>query len=328
MNKSVLVTGANGFVGTALVARLSEAGFRVRTATRSQYALLDNIVVRDIGPSTDWQFALNNSSVGHDPVDAVVHLAARVHVMSDRGASSIDEYRRVNTEGTVRLAAQAAGSGVRRFVFVSTVKVNGEGYCGKRASAYTEESVPRPEDDYGVSKWEAERALTELSAKKDMDVVIVRPPLVYGPHVGANFLRLVRLVERGIPLPLRSVRNRRSLLYIGNFVDALRVCVEHPSAANQTYLLSDGEPVSSPGLVAALANALGAPLRTLPLSPRALRFLGTLLGKRAEIDRLICSLEVDGSKICRDLSWAPPYDFHEGIRATVEWYRQSLSGRG
>ncbi len=302
----LLVTGATGFVGTALRARLAASGHEVVPAVRSKSGLPHEVVVGNLDASTDWRPALTGC-------DVVIHLAARVHVMNDAAQDPQALYRATNTEATLNLARQAVQAGVKRFVFVSTVKVNGEG----RDTAYRETDVPAPEDAYAISKWEAEQGLRRIARETGLEVVILRPPLVYGPGVKANFLRLMRTVEKGWPLPLGAVRNRRSLLYLGNFVDAIRACVEHPAAAGQTFLLDDGEPVSTPELIRALAHAMGRPARLLAVPVAALEFAGALLGKRAAVARLTGSLFVDSSAIRLRLAWTPPYTMRQGLDATV-----------
>ena len=244
---------------------------------------------------------------------AVVHLAARVHVMRDEASDPLAKFREVNTEGTLNLARQAAQAGVKRFVFVSSIKVNGEG----RDAAYRETDSPAPEDTYAISKWEAEQGLQQISQETGLEVVILRPPLVYGPGVKANFRRLLDTVARGWPLPLGAIRNRRSLLYLGNFVDAIRVCVEHPAAAGKTFLVDDGQPVSTPDLIRAVAHAMGRPARLLAVPVDALEFAGALLGKQAAVARLTGSLWVDSSLIRTRLGWTPPYSMAAGLAATV-----------
>lgn len=313
---NILVTGAAGFVGRALVHGLLVADHAVLPAVRRASGLPHEILVGDINTSTDWRPALA-------ACDAVVHLAARVHVMHDEAADPLAAFREVNTHATLNLARQAAQAGVRRFVFVSSVKVNGEGFPHPRPlsrgerGAYVETDAPAPQDAYAVSKWEAEQGLWRIARETGLEVVILRPPLVYGPGVKANFLRLMRLVERGWPLPLGAIRNRRSLLYLGNFVDAIRRCVEHPAAAGQTFLLDDGEPVSTPDMVRALAQAMGRPPRLLAVPVGVLALAGGLLGKRAAVDRLTGSLFVDSSHIRSRLGWTPPYSLHQGLAATV-----------
>lgn len=302
----VLVTGATGFVGRALCEQLIAAGHEVIPAVRFRAGLPNESVVGDIGSSTDWRLAL----VG---CDAVVHLAARVHMMQDNAHDSLALYREINTEATLNLARQAAEAGVKRFVFISSIKVNGEG----GDAAYREFDVPVPADAYAISKWEAEQGLRRIARETGLEVVILRPPLVYGPGVKANFLRLMQWVQKGWPLPLGAIRNRRSLLYLGNFVDAIRLCVEHPDAAGQTFLLDDGEPVSTPELVRAIARAMGRPARLLAVPVGGLGMAGALRGKRAAVARLTGSLYVDDSAIRSRLGWVPPYSMEAGLAATV-----------
>lgn len=301
-----LITGATGFVGMALCDRLAASGYGVVPAVRSTSGLPNEVVVGDLDASTDWRPALAGCN-------AVVHLAARVHVMHDTASDPLALYRATNTDATLNLARQAAQAGVRRFAFVSTIKVNGEG----RDEAYRESDVPAPQDPYAISKWEAEQRLWKIAEETGLEVVILRPPLVYGPGVKANFLRLMQVVKKGWPLPLGAVRNRRSLLYLGNFVDAIRVCVEHPAAAGHTFLIDDGQPVSTPELVRAVARAMGRPARLLAVPVGVLAFAGALLGKRAAVARLAGSLYVDSSTIRSRLGWTPPYTMEAGLEATV-----------
>lgn len=300
----VLVTGANGFVGQALRAQLAARGQVVKAAVRRP--LPAGIVVGELGAETVWSVALADC-------DAVVHLAARVHVMRDGAADPLAAFRAVNVEGTLNLARQAARAGVKRFVFLSSIKVNGEG----RDEPYGEADSATPVDPYAISKWEAEQGLREIAAQTGMEVVILRPPLVYGPGVKANFARLIRAVDRGWPLPLGAIHNRRSLLFLGNLVDAIRLCLEHPAAANRTYLLSDGEDISSPELVRRLARAMGKPARLLPVPAWAFGMAGRLLGKRQEVARLLGSLTIDSRAIRRELGWVPPYTLDQGLALTV-----------
>jgi nucleoside-diphosphate-sugar epimerase len=300
----ILVTGANGFVGRELVAGLEADGVAVEAATRQR--------VGDIGAATDWTAALSGCST-------VVHLAARVHVMHDAVSDPLLAFREVNAAGTLNLARQAAAENVRRFVYLSSIKVNGEG----REEPYRESDNPAPQDPYAISKWEAEQGLRQIEQETGMDVVILRPPLVYGPGVKANFLRLLAAVDKGWPLPLGAVENRRSLLYLGNLVDAIQLCLEHPAAAGKTYLLSDGEDVSSPELLRRLARVMGRPSRLLPMPPAWLRFAGGLLGRRVEVERLLGTLVVDSSLIRTALGWSPPFRLDEGLTETVRHYLRS-----
>jgi len=244
-------------------------------------------------------------------VDVVVHLAARVHVMRDAARDPITEYRRVNTEGTLNLARQAATAGAQRFVFLSSVKVNGE------TGSFRESDVPAPSDAYGLSKYEAEQGLKEIAAETGMAVVIIRSPLVYGPDVQANFRALMRGLALGIPLPLAAVDNRRSLVGLDNLVDLIVTCIEHPAAANETFFVSDGEDLSTPQLISRLARAMGRPARLIPLPPTLLTTGAMLLGKRDVAQRLLGSLQVDISKARRLLGWSPPVSLDEGLTRTV-----------
>lgn len=306
------MTGASGFVGRELCPELLRQGHSVRGAFRQDGNGLtpvegvDHVVVGSIDASTDWHSALAGC-------DAVVHLAARVHMMRESAQDPLAVYREINTEATLNLARQAAQAGVRRFVFISTVKVNGEG----RDEPYCETDMPAPENAYAISKWEAELGLSGVAQETGLEVVILRPPLVYGPGVKANFLRLMHIVQRGWPLPLGAIRNRRSLLYLGNFVDAIRLCVEHPAAAGQTFLLDDGQAVSTPELIRAVARAMGRPARLLAVPVGMLEFVGALLGKRAAVARLAGSLYVDSSTIRSSLGWKPPFSMEAGLAATV-----------
>jgi len=309
---NVLITGANGFVGRALCAEVLRCGHSVRGALRQnngRSALMEeveSVVVGTINATTDWTVALVDCAV-------VVHLAARVHVMNDKASDPLAEFREVNTEGALNLARQAVLAGVKRFVFISTIKVNGEG----REVPYRETDAAAPEDAYAISKWEAEQGLWQIAADTGLEVVILRPPLVYGPGVKANFKRLLRTVARGWPLPLGAIRNRRSLLYLGNFVDAIRLCVEHPAAAGQIFLLDDGEAVSTPELINALARAMGQQARLLAVPVGVLKFVGALLGKHAAVARLTGSLYVDSSAIRTRLGWVPPFSMEAGLAATA-----------
>ncbi|MHB1091303.1 UDP-glucose 4-epimerase family protein [Thiobacillus sp.] len=301
-----MVTGATGFVGVALSARLTASAYRIVPAVRNKSGLLHEVVVGNLNVSTDWRSALADC-------DTVVHLAARVHVMADPAKDPLALYRETNTEATLNLAHQAANAGVKRFVFVSTIKVNGEG----REAPYREIDVPVPEDAYAISKWEAEQGLRRIAQETGLEVVILRPPLVYGQGVKANFLHLMKTVHKGWPLPLGAIHNKRSLLYLGNFIDAIQLCVEHPAAAGQTFLLDDGKAVSTPDLVRAVAHAMGRPARLLPMPVGVLRLAGGLLGKREAVERLTGSLFVDSSAIRTRLGWTPPFSMAAGLAATV-----------
>jgi nucleoside-diphosphate-sugar epimerase len=250
----------------------------------------------------------------------VVHLAARTHVIRDTAAEPRAEYRRLNVEGTRTLAHAAQTAGVRRFIFLSSIKVNGE---ATTVRPFTENDTPQPEDAYGISKWEAELALRAAAAS--METVVLRPPLLYGPGVKGNFLRLMRAIERGVPLPLGSIHNRRSVLSLGNLVDAMIVCLDHPAAAGQTYLLADDENPSTPELVRAIAAALHKRARLVAFPPQLLRIAGAVTGKSAAVSRLLGSLQIDSSRIRGELGWKPRQALAEGLSQTAEWYYRKLA---
>jgi len=314
----ILVTGANGFVGSALSRQLQDAGYFVLGSVRDQAGLPDGtaasnnlewVVLHDRSTENEITHALQG-------VRAIVHLAARVHVMTDHASDPLHAFRQVNLVWTDRLARAAASQGVRRFVYLSSIKVNGE----QSVAPFTEQDHPNPQDPYGVSKWEAEQALVRVSTQTGMETVIVRSPLVYGPGVGGNFLQLLQIVQRGIPLPLASVHNRRSLIYRGNLVDALTRCVRDMRAAGRTYLVSDGEDLSTPSLVRRLGRTMGVTVRLWPFPAPALRWIGQVVGKEAVIERLVGSLQVDPSKIRRELDWSPPYNIDSGFMDTAAWF--------
>ncbi|PHM21769.1 MAG: hypothetical protein CK604_05250 [Curvibacter sp. PD_MW3] len=306
--KRVLITGANGFVGKALCEHLRAAGWDVVAAVRNPNSESE-IKVESIGRDTPWGHALKH-------VSCVIHLAARVHVMSETVADPLVEFRAINVDGTLNLASQAVQAGVKRFIFLSTVKVLGESTQPSRS--FQASDMPNPEDAYGISKWAAEQGLHRLAAQTAMEMVIVRSPLVYGPGVKANFASLVRWLRLGIPLPLGAVtQNRRSLVALDNLVDLLATCIDHPAAANQTFMVSDGEDLSTADLLHRLGQAMGQPARLIAVPSRLLLTGACMLGKRDLAQRLLGNLQVDISKTRELLGWAPPVRVDEGLRRAV-----------
>ncbi|WP_081622846.1 MULTISPECIES: NAD-dependent epimerase/dehydratase family protein [unclassified Thioalkalivibrio] len=313
MTQRVLVTGATGFVGSAVVQRLAAEGRLVPVAGCRRSGSVPEgaelAVTPSLGPEADWSGALQG-------VEAVVHAAARVHVMEEDAADPLAEYRRANVDGTLALARQAAQAGVRRFVFVSSVKVNGEQTAP--GSAFSAADAPAPEDPYGVSKAEAEAALFALGRETGMEIVAVRPPLVYGPGAGGNFARMARWVGKGVPLPLGAVtRNRRSLVGLDNLVDLLVTCLEHPAAANRVFLAGDGEDLSTTDLLRRVAAAMDRRARLLPVPPVLLRAGARAVGRGEMARRLLDSLQVDISHTRETLGWEPPVSVDEGLRRAV-----------
>lgn len=306
MNR-LAITGATGFVGRALSNALLKQKVPVALVSRAQ-ADTQKIAVGNIDGSTDWVAALQQCQV-------VIHLAARVHVMHDTDADPLAAFRAVNVQGTLNLARQAAAAGVKRFVFMSSVKVNGE--ATSLGQPFTAADAAAPQDAYGVSKMEAEEGLRQIATQTGLEVVIIRPPLVYGPGVKANFAALMRAVQRGWPLPLGAVDNQRSLVALDNLVDFIMTCTTHPLAANQTFLVSDGHDVSTTELIRGMAQAAGVPARLLPVPVSVLRMAASLLGKADAIDRLCGNLQVDMSKARDMLGWVPPISVSEGLRQAM-----------
>ncbi len=316
---NVLISGASGFVGKALCAELFLQGQSARAEVRSVNMQVENtetVSVGNISSETDWTAALTGITV-------VVHLAARVHAMRDNAVDQLDALRKVNVDGTRNLARQAANAGVQRFVFISSIKVNGEGT--PLGQPYTAEDQPAPADPYGISKWEAEDALRQLADETGMELVIIRPPLVYGPGVKANFLRMMRFLHKGVPLPFGAINNRRSLVALDNLINFIIVCIRHPAAANQTFLISDGEDLSTTELLLRLAEALNMPTQLLPVSQKLLEAGLKLVGKGDLAQRLCGSLQVDITKACVMLDWKPLISVDEGLRRTAEYF---LHNRG
>lgn len=313
----ILVTGASGFVGRALLKELATRGIGCTPVYRRANAPtgLGGHLIDGIDGQTDWTGAFGG-------VSTIVHLAARVHVMNDRADSAIGAYRAVNLDGTVRLAELAAAAGVKRFIFVSSIKVNGAGTVV--GHPYTAQSHPAPDDPYGLSKLEAEQALLAISAATGMTSVVIRPPLVYGPGVGANFHMLMRLAKCRFPLPFGSVRqNRRSLVAVGNLVDLIIHCCAHPAAAGRTLLVSDGEDLSTAELLERLANAMDRPSMLFPFPVGLMTAAASLLGRRMVANRVFCSLQVDISETQALLGWTPPFQTSEALATTVKDFMSS-----
>lgn len=312
---SVFVTGASGFVGRALVERLVADNIPCVAAVRRHVdsipASVKTVNFDSLDESFDWSTALVGQAV-------VVHCAARVHVMNDTVADPLAEFRKVNVGGTLHLAAQAAAAGVKRFVFVSSIKVNGDGT--QPGSPYKADDVPGPTDPYGVSKREAEDGLRALAEKTGMEVVIIRPVLVYGPGVKANFLSMMRWLDKGVPLPFGAIGNSRSLVAIDNLVDLIVTCITHPAAANQTFLASDGQDLSTTGLLTKMAEALNKRAYLLPVPAFMLKVAAAAVGKKDLSQRLLGSLQVDIAKTKAVLQWLPPVSVDAALRATALHY--------
>ncbi|WP_439878158.1 UDP-glucose 4-epimerase family protein [Pseudomonas prosekii] len=315
----VLVTGPSGFVGSRLLQVLaSDNSLEVIAAARRE-SFDRPVAVRlqtgcELSSSMDWAPHL----VG---VGVVVHTAARVHVMNDTAADPLDAFRAVNVDGTLRLAEQAASAGVHRFVFISSVKVNGEGTT--KNSAYSPDLAPAPLDPYGVSKMEAEAGLKEIAQRTGMEVVIIRPVLVYGPGVKANFLKMMQWLDKGVPLPFGSIQNSRSLVALENLVDLIVLCMKHPNAANQTFMVSDGEDLSTSALLRKMATALNKPARLIPLPAWFLHVGARIVGKTDLSQRLCGSLRVDISKTRSLLGWNPPVSLETALKETAVHFQES-----
>lgn len=316
----VLVTGANGFVGRAVCNALLEEGFTVRAMVRAPEKLPakefagEVVCLGDIRSTTGWGPILAG-------VDTIVHLAGRAHVLKETSRDPLREFRSVNVLGTQRLANEAARSEVRRVVYLSSIGVHGR--ITREEEGFTESDAAAPHNEYALSKWEAEQVLREVEARTDLEVVALRSPLAYGPGVKGNFLRLMSAVDRRLPLPVGSVRNRRSLIYVGNLADAVTHCVGSARAAGETFLVSDGEDISTPTLIRGIARAMHRPSLLLPIPPPLLRTLGRVSDKSQMIEPLLDSLVVDSSKIRRVLGWKPPYRMTQGLDAAAAWFRST-----
>ncbi len=317
----VLLTGATGFVGRGLLERMSalvnlELVAALRRPVSGFPESVASLQVSGLEPDTDWRIGLEGK-------DVVIHSAARVHVMDDRSSDPLAEFRKVNVEGTLNLARQASAAGVRRFIFISSIKVNGEGT--PVGAPYLADAQAAPADPYGISKMEAEKGLRALATETGMEVVIIRPTLVYGPGVKANFLNMMRWLDKGVPLPFGAINNRRSLVALDNLVDLILTCIDHPAAANQTFLVSDGEDLSTTELLRRMGVALGKPARLLPVPSWLLEAGAAVLGKQALSQRLCGSLQVDIGKTRELLDWTPPVSVDEALRKTARHFLEQQS---
>ena len=314
MSETLVVTGANGFVGRVVSEEAAFRGCAVRPVVRDarHVAALpgDVTVVPDLLRAADHRTLFSGA-------DAVIHLAARVHVMKETASDPLTEFRLVNVQVTEAIARAAAAHGTKRFVYVSSIKVNGEETSGR---GFRPDDPAAPQDAYGISKWEAERALKRIATDTGLEVTIIRPPLVYGPRVGGNFLRLLKLVARRVPLPFGGIPNHRSMIYNRNLAHALLACALHPKAAGKTFLVSDGEDLSIGELIRRMANALGTTARLLPVPPAIIDFAGRFTGMSGEIRRLTSSLTVDDTLTRAELEWAPPFAVDDGLAETARWF--------
>lgn len=315
----ILITGVTGFVGNALLLHLltTKMSIEIVATVRKDLKNFPNGVcvkkIENITSHTDWSDALLGSQ-------NVIHLAARVHIMDDTHNSPIQEYRRINVDGTLNLARQAAALGVKRFIFISSIKVNGDlTYPGK---PFTADDMVAPIDAYGISKMEAERGLQEIAKSTGMEVVIIRPPLVYGVGVKANFSAMLKWLCLGVPLPLGSIHNQRSFVSLDNLVDLISTCLVHPAAANQIFLVSDGEDISTTELLRRIGKAINRPARLIPVPPSWLLLLASVLGKHAIAQRLCCSLQVDINKTRQLLGWSPPITLDQGLKKLSKGLRK------
>lgn len=305
---NVLLTGATGFLGQCLAVKIEALlDFNLTSVVRSEVGSIagKKVFISQIDGDTDWRSALIDQ-------DLIIHTAARAHIMKEEVSDSLKEYRRVNVDGTLNFARQAVTLGVKRFIFISSIKVNGEKTLP--GLPFTADDSPAPEDAYGISKCEAEQGLFQIAADTGLEVVIIRPPLIYGPNVKGNFSSMMQVINKGFPLPFGAVHNKRSLVALDNLVDFIIACIDHPAAANQVFLASDGEDLSTTELLRGVAKAAGVSSRLIPVPAAVLMFLASLLGKKAVAQRLLGSLQVDISKARNMLGWTPPLSVEEGLR--------------
>jgi UDP-glucose 4-epimerase len=306
---NVLLTGYTGFVGAHLLNKL-DLGYKVSLLGRKQPENLDHDFYRgELNSKPDFRVALAS-------IKTVIHCAARAHIMNDDSQDPLAEFREVNTYGTLNLAKQAASLGVKRFIFISSIKVNGE--STENDTRFSPRDKHKPEDPYGISKAEAEEGLLEIVKETGMEVVIIRPTLVYGPEVKGNFLNLLKLSKLPTPLPFGLVNNKRSMIYLDNLVDLIVTCIDHPNAANRVFLASDGDDLSLARLFTLIRQAMNKYSLLLPIPVFLFNLMGRLTGKTAVVDRLIGDLQVDSSDAKKYLDWSAPYTVGQGIKATVD----------
>ncbi|QQR81380.1 MAG: NAD-dependent epimerase/dehydratase family protein [Deltaproteobacteria bacterium] len=311
--KRVLITGANGFIGRNISEYFLAKGYDVVCTYRSKKHQINpnkSFIIGDMSLATSWETALSG-------VDIVVHLAARVHIKVDSVQEELNEYRKVNVDGTMALATAAVKAGVKRLIYLSSIKVNGEGWMDSQHLPYTESCLAQAKDFYGISKYEAEQALLNFAHKAKLEVVIIRPPLVYGPEVKSNFLSMMKWLYKGVPLPLGSIHNHRSLVALDNLISFIETCMFHPAAVNQIFLVSDGEDLSTTELLRRTSLALGVSPRLIPIPIGVIMAMASLLGKQELAHKLCASLRVDISKACRLLNWAPPISIDQALKKTA-----------
>lgn len=316
MSDSILITGGDGFLGKALALSAIAAGLKVRVSVRKKSKELDScpplFLISNLDSSTEWGAALAG-------VKTIVHCAARVHVINERSHDPLMLYRKVNVDGTLNLAHQAVLAGVKRFIFISSIKVNGEGT--DPGKAFTEGDIPNPADYYAQSKYEAELGLRKISLETGMEIVIIRPPLIYGPGVKANFLSMIKMLQKSIPLPFGGItNNRRSFVFIGNLVDMILTCINHPAAASQVFLVSDGEDLSTARLLEKMSLALDRPPKLIAVPVFLIKLMTWLVGRSDIFKRLCGSLQVDIRKSRCKLGWSPPIGVDEGLRQTAAYF--------
>ena len=312
----ILVTGGSGFVGRALCQKLFESGYSILTTIRKKpHQLIENIEyisIPDINQNTDWSNILKE-------IDIVVHTAARVHMMNEKTCNPLEEYCKINTEGTLNLFQQAIQANVKKFIFLSTIKVNGEETFEQ---AFQETSPCNPKDPYALSKWEAEQGIASIANNTNFDYTIVRLPLIYGQGVKANFSNLLKLIKSRFPLPFGAIQNKRSMLYIGNLSSAILKIIESSLSKNKTYLLSDNEDISTAKLSKKIAYAYGFKIFLIPLPLFLFKWFGMIMGKRKAISRLLGSLQIDSSKIRNELNWLPPYTVELGLAEMIRFEKK------